>query len=382
MKSKGSLKLTWPAILSAIASLSWLLFSANSPCFAAPLSEPSFSCKSATPLEAVICSEPGLSDRDRKMAALFDAVRVSALGSGPSREQELQRKWLELRNVQCSKGNTKDCLAGMYDDRLEDLAIAALFKMPDLALSELRRLEPKAAPIYEAIYRYATVANKAERVRIVGHLINPAFNAIHDKPGANELSEVPDAYAAASTDQDFSMFLDVASVSDFALRMTLPCSAVIRRPGLIKSLGSVYGGMIDSQLIRSDCEATMPATPAFDRLVSMAEKAQPVCQGTIRFSLSKDYEADIVAIRIHRLELLRKNVTSETATDSDDENDVANTLIDEPHFRSKYQQQIKAATDELAKYYTNYFRVPVYQAKVDAGGAVSAAISGAYDLCE
>jgi uncharacterized protein len=70
---------------------------------------PSFSCVSTTPVEALICSSPDLADRDRTMAVLYAAARVSALGSGVSPEVEAQRKWLRERNDGCA---TEDMTTG------------------------------------------------------------------------------------------------------------------------------------------------------------------------------------------------------------------------------------------------------------------------------
>lgn len=194
------------------------------------------------------------------MATLFAASQTDAFNQSKSQQLFLQRRWLKMRNEQCSNGDMHSCLVERYDERLNELAVAALFQAPDIALTELDRQNPKSAALYEAIYRYATIDDTAERASVVANLINPAFEVFHGKPWAQPLSEAEDAHQAASSDKNFSAFLDVASVSGYAL--TMPCSALVRRPGLIDTLNAVYGGAIDGQLIQSDCEAMTPSLPA------------------------------------------------------------------------------------------------------------------------
>jgi uncharacterized protein len=52
---------------------------------------PSFSCSKPSALEKVICDDPGLSDADRRMAALYAAARRGALGDGGSQIDHSQK---------------------------------------------------------------------------------------------------------------------------------------------------------------------------------------------------------------------------------------------------------------------------------------------------
>ncbi|WP_133116867.1 lysozyme inhibitor LprI family protein [Paraburkholderia acidicola] len=345
------------------------------------ISGPSFLCGSAgTAIERMICSDPELAARDRTMATLFAASHTDALGGGMSQQQSLQRKWLKTRSEECSKGEMRSCLLTEYDARFNELAVAALFQAPDVALTELARESPKSAPLYEAIYRYATIEDKVDRVKSVENLIEPAFNEFHDKPWAEPMSDVADAHEAASSDENFSAFLDVASIGNHPL--TMPCSALVRRPGLIEVLDAAYGGAIDNQLLWSDCEAMTPKLETVDRLTKAAVSAQPFCPGTIRFSLARSFEKTLVAVRLHRTDLWRAKNLDVSPTDQDESNDDPKQDVDESHFFARHPASIRQAIDELAKYYTAHFDVPSALAREQAAKAVSAIIFGAYDLCE
>jgi uncharacterized protein len=347
----------------------------------AAIAGPSFSCGSAkSAIETTICNDAALAARDRTMATLFTASEKDAFNQGTSQQQILQRQWLKTRNEQCANGDMHTCLIATYDDRLNQLAVAALFQAPDVALTELTRQNPKSAALYEAIYRYATIDDTVDRAAVVAKLIDPAFEEFHDKPWAGPLSDVKDAHDAAASDENFSAFLDVASVSDYAL--TMPCSALVRRPGLIDALNSVYGGAIDGRLIRSDCEAMTSSPEALDRVTKAAVGAQPFCPGTIRFSLGRNFGKTLVAVRLHRTDLWTARKLDVSPGGQDENNDDLAKDMDVPHFVARHPVLIRNATDELARYYSNRFGVPSALAEAQARSAVSAIIFGAYDLCE
>jgi uncharacterized protein len=327
---------------------------------------PSFSCVSPSALEAVICGDPSLADRDRDMAILYAAARAGALGTGVSQEERAQRSWLKSRNEECAKGDAHRCLTIEYNARLNELAVAALFQAPEAALAELNRQYPTSVPIYEAIYRYGTL-NQPERAETVTSLIAPIFDAIHTKPWASPLKGIPDAQAAATTDDAFAAFLDVASVSSYTL--TLPCAAIVRRPGLVYALDALYGGAIDGQLINSDCESTLPATPKLDSLLAKVVSAQSFCPGTIRFSQGREYQKELVEIRLHRLGEWAGAAPS------------VSTNAFEERFRSEHEAQMEGAIDELGKHYSVHFSVSEKVAHDDAVKAINSVISGAFDLC-
>jgi uncharacterized protein YecT (DUF1311 family) len=321
--------------------------------------QPSFSCAAPSKIEAAICSDPALASRDRTMAALYAAARAGARGSGSSQEAA-QKKWLKARNERCSKEDLRTCLAQVYDERLSALAVAALFRAPEPALTELSRQDSKSASLYQAIYKYATINAPDERIKAVEPLIAQAFKAVKTGDQAGPLDDVADAHTAASSDPNFAKFLDVASAGDYTL--TLPCAALVQRPGLIDALDALYGGAIDGQLLSSDCDTALPPLPKLDELVSAAEGVQ----GTIRFSLGRGYEKTLVEIRLHRTDLWQAKALTGAAA----------------RFRAKHLAQINGATSDLAKYYVDAFAVSQQDAQVDAEHGVAAAVAGAFDLCE
>jgi uncharacterized protein YecT (DUF1311 family) len=200
---------------------------------------PALNCTTPDTIESVICGDPELQARHRAMVMLFEAARVDAFNSGPSTQETRQRNWLKVRDESCSKGSQVPCLTVEYDARLKELAVAALFRDPETALAELRRQEPKTAPLYEAIYKYATIDGQAERTHAVEMLIAPIFDEIHESSEGNihPFVDLQTVEAAAASDEAFALFLAGASVVGH--RTILPCEALIRRPGLIKALGPI-----------------------------------------------------------------------------------------------------------------------------------------------
>lgn len=329
--------------------------------------QPSFSCLSPTQIEKVICTDSSLATKDRTMSVLYAAARKSALGSGLSREDDEQRKWLKSRDQEClkEKNSLRDCLLHQYDVRLKDLAVAALFQTPDTALAELTRQDSKTSPIYEAIYRYSTLENPAERAKVINPLIHSAFDSVHDEEWSL-LKDIKTVSDVVVDDRSFAAFLDTVSVSDYDL--TLPCAAIIHRPGLVDALGAKYGGAVDNHLIYSDCWSTLPATPKFLHLMKKADAVQPPCDGTIRFSQGREYDKILNAISLHRIDLFGE--------DNDEDIDEV-----DPRFYKKHQAEIGEAVTELSQYYVNYFHVSPATAKEDAQSAVDSAIHAAFDIC-
>jgi uncharacterized protein len=346
---------------------------------------PSFDCSKATsPIETTICGDPELVSLDRKMAQFYVLAHTDALGIGISNQSSAQRKWIKSRDSFCIRSkNINECIKSSYEGRLAELAVATLFVKPDIALPEIRhlysqgflaKLDRYAVPLYEAIFRYVTINDPTERTSVVEKIIAPIFDEIRDAPSAvNLLRDIPTAHDAVASDKNFATFLDVASVNE-EYNLILPCAAIIRRPGLTEALGSKYGGAIDSHLPSSDCATTLPDLPQFNRLVKAAQKAQPFCQGTIRFSLGKEYEEALNAIRLHRADLW-----GDIMPDSSDDHDVN-------EFMAKHAPLIDAASTELFDYYTKEFKVEPElaqgQAEDQAEEAVDAAVSGAFSLCE
>src|SRR5437588_326857 len=132
-------------VLFGIAAVFGVLVTPASaaPTPAQAVAAPSFDCSQAkTTVEVAICGDPELRAGDTLMAELFAAARVSAFGKGPSNELAEQRKWLKSRAAECTGAKGADwlaCLRRVQDQRNADLAVAALFRRPDLALKTLYR---------------------------------------------------------------------------------------------------------------------------------------------------------------------------------------------------------------------------------------------------
>ncbi|MGC1305172.1 MAG: lysozyme inhibitor LprI family protein [Caulobacteraceae bacterium] len=347
-------------------------------------SGPSFSCAAPSPIEAAICADASLSARDRTMAVLFAAARASVTGTGSSSQLAEQRKWLKERDETCGKAKSMTvCLRDRYRYRLYDLAVSTLFTAHDAAIAEFRRQNPDAAQIYQAIYQYATIPSAADRTRIVGSTIATAFEALRihpeqDVPGIGQVAASPEplfggiatAQAAASSDKNFSNFLVVAHGWRFGRaepRLVIPCAALVRRPGLIETLGARFDP-------ETDCKVMAPATPDLDGLVAAAEQVQPDCDGTIRIDLAASYQRTLTAIRL--------NLSTEWDGPNKPTFNAENIDEGERKFRAQHRREIVASADEMAKYYAASFGLSPQAARSQGRDVVDIVISGAFDSCE
>lgn len=128
----------------------------------------------------------------------------------------------------------------------------------------------------------------------------------------------------------------------------------------------------------------MPATPRVDKLIKLATKAQPFCQGTIRFSLGRIYAKAPDAIRLHRLDAVLPLARNDNASqdNGDGEDDHGKHYPSQAHFRALHKVEIAEAVRELASYFRDVYKVVPRDAKNEAVGCVNAVIVGAYHLCE
>src|SRR4051794_12611533 len=211
---------------------------------------PSFDCAAAKDtIDQTICGDSGLAEADRLMARLYSATKVSAFGRGPSNQLVRQREWLKERAKSCGAADIKpfksqaECLNGYYTDRNHALAVAALFSEPELALATLKRLDPEAAPLYEAITLYANARSPPS------YLLQPYFDKFQTDEArsygrdilADDRIRSP-AHELAS-EQKFAEFLKITSayLRDDPIPRPFPCAAIVRRPGLLAATGPVFG---------------------------------------------------------------------------------------------------------------------------------------------
>ena len=273
---------------------------------------PSFDCaKAATAIEMTICADPQLAADDALMARLYAAARVSAFGSGPSNVTAGQRQWLKDRGT-CSSPDPRiwtsigACLGEFNKRRLSELAVAALFAMPDLALATLRRTDPGAAPLYEAIWLWASAEPGREPRERIAPLIAPELapgEGAGDHAWGHDLlrEEGLDSIdKVLESDASFASFLQHVSpyLKSETYGLPLPCAAIVRRPGLLGATAPLFGSSLDNGIMMADCDQTLPPTPKFDALVAGIWRSWPDCDGTIRFSYYKTFAYRVTAARL------------------------------------------------------------------------------------
>ncbi len=326
---------------------------------------PSFSCSKPSRVEAAICADPSLAARDRVMAMLFDAAKVSALGIGPSNELAVQRAWLKRRGTLCGGESLSKCISDDYDDRLFDLAIADMFSPQEAALRELKRQNEKAAAFYQTLADYVTLPTGSTRVAKLTADIKPIFDELsRSAPGSGAGSIAATPEEVISNDKSFSDFIAAASSESILNRvapLALPCGALVRRPGLLAALGSRYGGAVDGMLPVTDCADTMPPTPALTELVSAAAPDPADCTGTIRVSTGKEFDKLVQAVRLHIPALWHLPGKAQMTNQKDSE---------AAQLKKSINKQWISAVNELAAYYVEYFHSS--NAKSEASEAVGA----------
>lgn len=322
-------------------------------------SGPSFSCAHPSALEAIICKDAGLSQQDRDLARLYVRSRTDLFNTGPSGQAALQKTWLANRDRDCSDpqyGPPEKCLQTAYGTRLGELAVATLFRDPDHALAVLKREYPKLAPLYAALYQYATISDDAKRQQVVGALVEEA-RGLSDDETVKAMS--PEEIVAS--DKKFSAYFVVASMAA-GDALSMPCDALLRRPGLIDALGAYYGGMLDSMVPDSDCDAMLPPVPELEVFADSAWQDVGECDGTIRFSVFRESQKMLTVVRLHRQDIWKDSLSE-----------------DLPPTRAAAGA---VAVKALAGYYIRAYKLSPGVAAADAETAISALSASIYNGCE
>ncbi len=358
-------------ILTGLALAMTLLGGAVIPAHATEAVEaesgPSFSCDHPNDVEGVICRDANLSLQDRDMAQLYAAAKVDAVGYGPSGQIEVQRQWLTDRDGACGRGawltarmfaSEADCLAFWYGQRLQELAVADLYTLHDKALAVLGRENPTVAPLYEAFYDYTTLDDAQARATAVETALTPSFRPA-GQAGTVEI--------AAASDEGFAEYFVMTGVSA-QLILPVPCAGLLRRPGLTAMLGQRFGGAIDGHVPNTDCETMLPSTPAMEPMEKAMWNAQAFCEGTIRFSLGRDYVMVRNAVRLHQPQYWRLWAAAASP--------------EEAAFREGGSDLITAARGELATYYRDVFKIAPDAAASDAGKAIDTLVRDGFHTCE
>ncbi len=360
-------------------ALAFLLMSAAAPQARAQAAQgPSFNCAGAKDVDAVVCKDAALSADDRRLSALYTAVRQSVFGAGPSQQQDVQRKWLKDLHADCAAGafartgskTQRDCVADRYTQRLGDLAAAALIADHDGAMAVIRQTAPGDAAIYEAIYQYATIDDARARAARVTQTLGPVYAGLSgDQKSAFTDNGGPASPAAAVvSDEAFGAFVDLTD-SEAGHAVSWPCAAMVKRPGLLGALGAVYGSNKDNFLPYADCEEmTPPGAAGFTDFMTQTLQAAPDCGGTIRFAGGREFYRMRTAALLHRPEQWARFKAG-----------VPDKV--EKGFRARHAAAIAKARAALAAYYTQTFHLDAATAERDAAAITTILISQAYDLC-
>lgn len=283
---------------------------------------------------AAVCASPALSAAARDMTALSAIDRVSAFGIGPSNEAAAQRRAEEeMRGCAGRPGEEAVtlCLQRIEDRRSFELATAAVMRSPDLALPVLRRTDPAYAPVAEAVALWASEpvdadwsapARAGKRSRILA-LLAPAMGDLLTKDdesfGRQILTDPAGDGLAVKRVEDvliderhFARFLQVIGpyLKDSGLYLEngtvtrpnrpLPCAAIVRHPALLAATDSIFGSTFDTFVFGTDCEQTLPPTPALTALVRASTKGWPACGGTVRYAVIHSFATSVDAARLGR----------------------------------------------------------------------------------
>jgi uncharacterized protein len=327
-------------------------------------------------LETTICGDPDLIAQQRTMERLYAAVRIDALGVGPSAEPAEQAKWQADRDAQCAAkvaGEIKACLRQEFDARLAALAVSALIRAPELALAELRRQFPEQAPLYEALWRMATMPAGAARTDAVAALIGPAFKTVQSARYAPDdpvhgggpapvamLGQIRTAHDAAATVESFDRFINIAGQVDPLGAEYIPCEAIVRQPQLIDAVGASYGARLFDGLGESDCDVELPSPPQFAAFAQLAiDAATPHCTAARRAVAVPAYRRFLLLVQLHRESAPPPPAPS-----------VARAAA---AFTAAHAAQGSAAEADLTAYYTTELHV------ADAAGAAHAGIGQLVD---
>jgi len=291
---------------------------------------PSFVCGPAnTAVERTICASPALAAADRAMATLFALARPGAFGTGGSNQLAVQRDFIKAMRG-CAAPSAREtiasCLQRRYDQRNNDLALAALIDAPDQALPVLRRTDPAFAPLLEALALWvsepsgadwSTPALRGKRQRISA-LLTPTLQALQTDesqaygrdiladpgPGGVAVRTIADLFRS---ERHFAAFLNVVgpylpdegwTARPDTGRRNMPCAALVRHPALFAATAPVFGSTLDNFVLDTDCAETLPATPLLAALDRKLMAGWPPCEGTIRFAAYRTYGHAVESARL------------------------------------------------------------------------------------
>jgi uncharacterized protein len=370
-------------LLAAVVTAAWLC----APHSVAADPEPSVAsldCAHAQGVvETTICGDPELLAAERTTEQLFAAVRTDALGVGPSAEPNAQSKWLAERDQACATKVSSEitaCLKQEFDARLSLLAVAALIRAPEPALAELRQ-DPVHAPLFEALWRMATMPAGAARTDAVAALIGPAFEQVRtagkqtddpDHGGGSitvaMLGSMRTARDAASTVENFDRFFDLSGIVDTIGPAYITCEAIVRQPQLIDAVGVSFGSQRQDGLGVTDCDDELPAPPQFAAFAAAAidaATASPRCTAARRDIAVPLYQRFLLVLQLHR-----------QGPQPPPKSSVAHNAA---AFAAAHATEASAAEADLAAYYASEWRLP--NAAGEAHAAIGQLVDQAFAAC-
>jgi len=328
----------------------------------------SFDCALArTVIEIEICKDPVLSASDSLMGELYFQAKTSAFRSGPSNQLSVQRVWVKDRQDCLTPDkvgfkSVRACLRSRYDNRNHELAVATVMSDPPSGLKALDLLDPQAAPLYRAIWTYVrTPSDKAALTR----LLKPYFTRMESDEaqgyGRDILADekILKAQDMLVSDHHFATGLKVISAYLEGEPLTLPCEAALYQPGLLETVQPIFGSTLDNFIPRTDCAATLPPLPRFDALVAQIYRTWPECEGTIRFSAYRSFDAEVEAARI-----------------SDGSGKLRTKAA--PRLKGVAPEAVTTATAELAEYYRLYRILPIAKGKAMAFSSVQTVLAAGH----
>jgi len=122
-----------------------------------PAAAASFDCsKAELPLDKLICATPELSAKDDEMSAKYEAALAILSPEGQGILRNGQRKWVKFVRTYCASrigqptdslggGDSKQCLASEYGNRLDQLDSAAL-KLGNIVFSRVDEFQIVPSP--------------------------------------------------------------------------------------------------------------------------------------------------------------------------------------------------------------------------------------------
>lgn len=275
--------------------------------------QPSFDCaKARGAIETAICGDPALSADDALMARLYAAAKVSPFGQANSIPTQ-QVQWLKDR-ADCARPSPEvwdsvgDCLNSYNREQLLNLAVAALFSRPDDALAALRKTDPGAAPVYEAIWLWASAEPGSEPKARIAPLIAPFLEDPKDPEayhwGLDMLREdgLGTTDRVLESDAGFASFLQHLGpyIDSETFGLPFPCAALLKRPALLAAGEPLFGSSLDNGLVRPDCATVLAPMPRLEALTQSLSRNWPDCDGTIRFTFYRSYSSAIDGALIGR----------------------------------------------------------------------------------